>query len=172
MTNPVNPALASMQDIQTPVEIGLWPLAYGYWLALFSILVLVMLASVWLIKRRQHRAAKRAALAELATLDIHNQQYASEISSLLKRAAISYWARSQVAQLSGDDWYQWLNAQVTNPQDELCRLLATRFQPSSLSDKDKQALKLHAQNWLKAALPLTNKQGKTHNEINNEVSPC
>ncbi|ABZ77227.1 conserved hypothetical protein [Shewanella halifaxensis HAW-EB4] len=172
MTNPVNPALASMQDIQTPIEIGLWPLAYGYWISLLIIILVATLLIVWFKKRRQVSAAKRAALVELAKLNMHSEQYVTEVSSILKRAAMSYCSRSQVAQLCGDDWDHWLNAQVATPQDELCRLLAMRFQPLSLSDEDKQALKHHAQNWLKGALPLSNKQGKTHNEIENEVSPC
>ncbi|MGS0682254.1 DUF4381 domain-containing protein [Shewanella sp. 125m-7] len=168
MTNTVNPALASMLDIQTPSEIGLWPLAFGYWIALFVILVLVTLGFIWLKQRQQIHAAKRAALSELAALNIDSEQYATDVSSLLKRAAMSYSDRSQVAQLSGNDWYQWLNAQMTTSQDELCRLLATRFQPNQLSIDDKQSLKRHAQHWLKTALPLAKATCKSAKEL----SPC
>ena len=158
MSNPVNPVLASMQDIQTPAELGLWPLAYGYWLSLIIIIVITSLLIIWLRKRRQIGAAKRAALIELAALDQNNPQFAVEVSSLLKRAAMSYTRREHIAQLSGDDWYQWLSAQVDKPQDELCKLLALRFQKSQLSQDEKMALRQHAQSWLKTALPLANTQ--------------
>lgn len=170
MTNPVNPALASMQDIQTPAEIGLWPLAYGYWLSLFMLIVFSTLLIVWIRKRRTASAAKRAALKELATLDQNGQQFAIEVSSILKRAAMSYAPRQQIAQLSGDDWYNWLNAQVNTPQEELCRLLALRFKKAQLSDDEKQALRTHAQNWLKLALPLS--KGSAMSHTRSEVSQC
>ncbi|WP_299806460.1 DUF4381 domain-containing protein [uncultured Shewanella sp.] len=175
MNNPVNPALASMQDIQTPAEIGLWPLAYGYWFSLVIIIVVSSLLIIWIRKRRQVGAAQRVALTELAALDQNSPQFAVEVSSLLKRAAMSYTSREQVAQLSGDNWYKWLNAQVNNPQDELCQLLALRFQKAQLSEDEKVALRQHAQSWLKTALPLTNTQASAKanaktNAISNTAS--
>ncbi|MCG9731215.1 DUF4381 domain-containing protein [Shewanella sp. Isolate13] len=170
MGNPVNPALASMQDIHTPAEIGLWPLAYGYWISLFVVIVVTTLFILWLSKRRKVGAAKRAALKELAMLDQNHQQFAAEVSSLLKRAAMSYGARQQVAQLTGNDWYKWLNAQVNTPQDELCKLLALRFQKAQLSDDEKQSLRRHAQSWLTTALPLSKVSAISHQ--GSEVSQC
>lgn len=170
MSNPVNPALASMQDIQTPAEIGLWPLAYGYSLSLIILIVVTTLLIVWFRKHRQVGAAKRVALTELAALDQNSPQFAVEVSSLLKRAAMSYTSRNQIAQLSGDDWYQWLNAQTNKPQDELCKLLALRYQKAQLSEDEKQALMLHAQGWLKAALPL--RKMSSIRPKSSEVSQC
>ncbi|GIU38188.1 DUF4381 domain-containing protein [Shewanella schlegeliana] len=170
MSNSVNPALATMQDIQTPAEIGLWPLAYGYWISLFVAIAVITLLIIWLRKHRKAGAVKRAALKELAMLDQNHQQFAVEVSSLLKRAAISYGSREQVAQLTGSDWYKWLNAQVKAPQDELCKLLALRFQKAQLTEDEKQALRLHAQSWLKAALPL--RKVDQMSKKTSEVSQC
>ncbi|GIU08425.1 MULTISPECIES: DUF4381 domain-containing protein [unclassified Shewanella] len=172
MSNPINPALASMQDIQTPAEIGVWPLAYGYWLSLVIIIIVTALLIVWIKKRRQISAAKRVALKELAAIDQNSPQFAVEVSSLLKRAAMSYTCREHVAQLSGDDWYQWLNAQVDKPQDELGKLLALRFQKAQLNQDEKMALKQHAQNWLKAALPLASAKANAISNTTSEAKQC
>ncbi|MDR8523343.1 DUF4381 domain-containing protein [Shewanella fidelis] len=154
MTTQANPALAALQDIQTPVEIGAWPLAYGYWITLALIICSLGLITYWLIKRRQTHAAKNAALAELAALELQHEQFVDQVSSILKRAALSYSPRTQVAQLSGDNWYKWLNAQVSSPQNELCELLAKRFQANPFSDAEKSKLRASAQRWIKSALPL------------------
>ncbi|MCK8044053.1 DUF4381 domain-containing protein [Shewanella sp. 1CM18E] len=154
MTSLANPALAGLQDIQTPAEIGLWPFAYGYWIALILILSCIAVTIIWYKNRRKIHAAKNAALTELTKLELQNEQFVYEVSAILKRAALSYSPRSQVAQLSGNDWYKWLNEQVSTPQDELCELLAKRFQANAFSDADKTQLRNCAERWIKSALPL------------------
>ncbi|GIU44399.1 hypothetical protein TUM4438_15500 [Shewanella sairae] len=169
MSNSVNPALASLQDIQTPTEVGTWPFAYGYWLTLTLLIVCVALLFVWFRKRQQRLAPKKAALNELAAMSPSSEHFVVEVSSLLKRAAMSYTSRTDIAKLSGDKWGQWLSAQVTKPQDELAQLLAARFQPQQLTEADKQRLKSCAQNWLKQALPLKPNHDQ---DANREVSKC
>ncbi|PKG58922.1 DUF4381 domain-containing protein [Shewanella sp. Choline-02u-19] len=157
-TPAANPALASLQDIQTPTEIGLWPLAYGYWLLLLVVLISVAAAFIYLRKRRQHTAAKRAALVELAKLDPSTAQYITNVSEILKRAAMSYCDRSLVAGLSGTHWYAWLTAQVNSPPVELCELLKLSYQRTELTQSQAIALKQSAEHWLKSALPLDSKR--------------
>lgn len=169
MSNSVNPALASLQDIQTPTEIGIWPFAYGYWLTLTFFIVCIALLFVWFRKRQQRLAPKKAALNELAAMNTNSEHFIAEVSSLLKRAAMSYTNRSDIAKLSGDKWGQWLNAQVTSPQYELSQLLAARFQPQQLTEADKQRLKSCAHNWLKQALPLKPSHDQ---DADREVSKC
>ncbi|MCL1148398.1 DUF4381 domain-containing protein [Shewanella marinintestina] len=168
MTTPGNPALASLKDIQPPTEIGTWPLAYGYWLAIFAGVALTITLIYLLKQRRNKYAVQKAALKQLDAMDLQHPQFVIEVSSLLKRAAMSTTNRQQVAKLSGNDWTLWLNAQVKTPQDELCQLLAKRFQPNSFSNEEKQRLKIAASNWLKSALPLKPSKHQT----SSEVLPC
>jgi hypothetical protein len=149
-----NPALATLQDIQTPAEIGLWPLAYGYWIVIFVTLLSLVAVFIYLKKRRLRSAAKRAALVELANLDPSAGQYITNVSEILKRAAMSYCDRTLVAGLSGTHWYAWLTAQVNQPPVELCELLKLGYQRTELTESQAITLKQSAEHWLKNALPL------------------
>ncbi len=154
-TPAANPALASLQDIQTPVEIGLWPIAYGYWILIVIAFVSSIAILVYLNKRRKHNAAKRAALVELAELDLKAANYIANVSAVLKRAAMSYCQRDLVASLSGSAWHKWLSQQVKQPPTELCELLSLSFQREPLTESQAITLKQCAEQWLKNALPLS-----------------
>lgn len=153
-TPAANPALASLQDIQTPVEIGLWPIAYGYWILIAIALMSSIAMFVYLSKRRKHNAAKRAAIVELAELDLKAANYIANVSAVLKRAAMSYCERDLVASLSGSAWHKWLSQQVKQPPTELCELLSLSYRREPLTESQAIALKLYAEQWLKNALPL------------------
>lgn len=154
-TPAANPALASLRDIQTPVEIGLWPIAYGYWILIIIALMSSIAIFVYLSKRRKHNAAKRAALIELAELDLQATHYIANVSAVLKRAAMSYCERNLVASLSGSTWHKWLSQQVKQPPTELCELLSLSYQQQPLTESQAIALKQCAEQWLKNALPLS-----------------
>lgn len=154
-TPAVNPALASLQDIQTPVEIGLWPIAYGYWILIAIALISLIAIYVYVNKRRTQSAAKRAALIALAELDIETPNYIANVSAVLKRAAMSYCERDLVASLSGSAWHKWLSQQVKQPPTELCQLLSLSYQQQPLTESQAIALKQCAEQWLKNALPLS-----------------
>lgn len=164
-----NPALASLQDIQVPAEIGIWPLAYGYWIVLLITLLTMVAAFIYLRKRRQYTAAKRAALLALTELDPNTAQYIANVSEILKRAAMSYCDRTLVAGLSGPHWYAWLTAQVDQPPTELCALLKLSYQCTELTESQAITLKQCARGWLKSALPLNQKRLNAISTVNMEA---
>lgn len=149
-----NPALAAMKDIQLPDPISSWPPAYGYWLLLALIIILVVSALYWLIRRHRRNAAKREAIAHLDRLDLNHKQLAIEINALLKRSAMSYTPRENIASLDGGNWYHWLEQQVPKVDKNLAKLLAKRYQAQPLTTIEAQQLKTAAKHWLKHALPL------------------
>ncbi|MCZ4338757.1 DUF4381 domain-containing protein [Shewanella colwelliana] len=155
------PTLASMQDIQTPPDIGNWPLAYGYWLVLFIAIALIALICFGLIKRHKQRAIKRAAINELSQLKLDDRQFASHVNALLKRCAMSHGTREQFAHLDGEPWFTWLNSQTAVPDTTLTSLLAKRYQPMPLSQDEAQQLQDAAKRWLQQALPLKALKGDT-----------
>lgn len=153
-----NPALNSMYDIQTPDVITSMPIAMGYWLALAIICIAIIFFMVKLRQEWLKRAAKREVLAQLSALTV-TQANATEISvqinSLIKRAAMSYLSREQVAGLQGGAWYQWMDRQVKSPSPRLTTLLDRRYQRAGLNLEEAYELKTLAENWLKQALPLS-----------------
>lgn len=108
-------SLDQLHDIVPAEPVPLWPLANAFWLllALASLAALTFALRRWLIWRQT--AYQRAALAELETA-----HKATEVSSILKRAAMQVFPRTEVASLTGKVWYDWLT-QFTNGSDALQR---------------------------------------------------
>ena len=168
MTTP-NPALAQLKDIHTPEAIGAWPLAFGYWIALVIVILLIaLLIHVYRTKKKQS-LVKQAALIELSQLETNaNPEFAIQVNALLKRAALSYLPRDKVAAIDGEPWYQFLDTTLPTAQrGKFGKLLNQRYSKQGLSEQDKQQLKTLAKDWLNKSLPLNEKakNGLTSNEI-------
>ncbi len=119
-------SLQNLNDIVLPATVGWWPLAPG-WYFLFGLL---LTALAWFGYRTLHRwmnnRYRRAALLELQLLEERirateerdaeaRDANLRQIPILLKRTALSAYPRSQVASLSGKDWFHFLNSTVKIP---------------------------------------------------------
>lgn len=120
-------ALDGLKDIHLPAPVSWWHLAWGWWLLLFLFVMLGVLLwlklpslRAWYQKQREYRALKkdvRAAFTAMRTAyDKEHDGLAllQAISILLRRIAISVFARQQSAGLIDDDWLQFLDAQWGN----------------------------------------------------------
>lgn len=147
-----NPALASLKDIQLPTAIGYWPLPIGYWIVIIISIILLCIIGVFTLKHFKRTAAKREALRQLADLQPEEDYFAIQVNSILKRAAMSYVPRHQIASLEGTAWYHWLAQQNNIP--ELSQLLDSRYQAAPLSVAEQLTLKTVAKKWLVNSLPI------------------
>jgi len=104
----------ALRDIHMPEAVSWWPLAPGWWglLGLMLLLVIiVLLVRSW----RRRRRLRNSAVMELKRIrDAFDQHHDAlrlvrELSVLLRRIAISYFPRSDVASLTGDDWLRFLD---------------------------------------------------------------
>lgn len=154
----MNP-LAELKDIHLPQAIPSWPPAYGWWI-LAVLLLATLILSIWLIRRyRQRRVAKRQALLALQSISAEGN-YPEQLNQLLKRAALSYFPREQIAMLHGDAWLKWLLAQVKPAkqaalQQQLQPIMACLYQ----ADAEAPAFAPSQQacrSWLQQALPPKN----------------
>lgn len=99
--------LAQLRDIRVPQEIGLWPLAPGWWTALALIVIALIAFIIWRVRRRY--GARYLALQELDALPTDDpRQFATGVSTLLRRVARL--KEEAVAQLSGKSWADYLSA--------------------------------------------------------------
>ncbi len=110
--------LAQLHDILAPEPVGLWPLAYGWWL-LLAVLAAAILIAV-LAAFRVHRADRyrRQALAELNALPADSSaEGIQQLARLLKRTALSAYpmARDRLPGLHGAPWIAFLNACCKQP---------------------------------------------------------
>ncbi|MEE4377430.1 MAG: DUF4381 domain-containing protein [Candidatus Competibacteraceae bacterium] len=108
-------SLANLHDIVMPEAVPWWPPASG-WYGI-GLLALVGLGWLLLTMRRRWVAQlyRRQALAELGQLQEalqypeQRQSALAELPVLLKRAALAAWPRPRVAELSGSDWWRFLD---------------------------------------------------------------
>lgn len=147
-----NPALATLKDIQLPQVTGFWPLAPGYWILLAIVIILSFCVVVLIFRRHKVSIAKKQALRLLTNIDLDDSQYATKVNTLIKRTALSYLPRTQVAALDGDKWYQLLDLGMPKKHHgQLAKLLSARFSQHPLSLSDNQQLQQLASIWLKQA---------------------
>jgi hypothetical protein len=107
--------LAQLKDIHLPPPIYWWPLAPG-WYVLFTLSVFLIIALAYFaFQKIRNGQAKKQALRLLSRYQSayeknHNtQETSAQISELLKRVALVYFPRIQVASLHGQDWLNFLN---------------------------------------------------------------
>ena len=107
--------LSKLHDIHLPAPIGWWPLAPGWYILSGAILLITGIIITVVYRHYMHGLAKRQACKMLAE---YEHEYDSEgntavtcakISELLRRVALVYFPRQDVASLQGDDWISFLN---------------------------------------------------------------
>ncbi len=110
--------LAQLRDIHLPMPIhdGLWaPGWIGLWVFFLLSLVFFIILSLWW---RQRKLLKREALRLLVTCHRNYQQTkdshiaSANIAMLLRRTALAYYPRVDVAGLQGQVWLDFLTAQA------------------------------------------------------------
>lgn len=115
--------LSQLKDIHLPDPVGLWPLAWGWWV-LLALIVIGIALGVYLWRR--HRARnhyRQLALIELqrarAQVDQDGElaHYLQQVSIILRRAAITGLPERYLANLKGEAWLQWLDAQLAGADE-------------------------------------------------------
>ena len=110
--NPTDP-LAVLRDIHAPGTPEFWPPAPG-WVAI----CVLMAAALAAARRWRAGRFRREALANLRTLRIRHQagapdmEIAMELSTLVRRVALSCRPREEVAGLTGERWIAWLESSL------------------------------------------------------------
>lgn len=154
--NPIpNDPLAALRPLHLPDPIGWWPPAPGWW-----VLLVLLLASVWLIvfalrKRYQRNAWRRAALAEINELQTQTERsetdLAADVNTLLRRCARINDNSARVAALTGQQWLEYLDSKLSEPafNTELGRtMLRAAYDPSATIDRS--ALIDATRRWLRS----------------------
>ena len=105
-----------LKDIHIPEPIGIWPLAWG-WYGLIGLLIVIIIALIYGIKRIKQRAAIKSAAKLLAAIKQQKQdnlQSLADLSIWLRRVVITVAPRSDVASLTGTAWLNYLDSVFTD----------------------------------------------------------
>ncbi|TKB49827.1 DUF4381 domain-containing protein [Ferrimonas sediminicola] len=116
--------LAELNDIIATPLAGYWPLSLSATLLMVVSMVIIAGALLhgWRIHR--HRRPLRQALNELEKLP--QQVEIATLSSLIKRCALAYYPREEVASLTGDEWDLWLSRHQSREQQTSWQALSSR----------------------------------------------
>ncbi len=104
--------ISGLQELALPTPVSYMPQTIGWYILLAVLLVaMALLIRRWL----QHRAAnryRRDALGRLDEIVSHANEPAAvaALPALVKRTALSFAPREDVAQLSGDAWLAYLDS--------------------------------------------------------------
>lgn len=102
-------ALNRLRDIKLPHEIGLWPLAYGWYILLVLSLIVLTSLLIWRYRVYLRNRPKKVALLELEKIRLaylnekNTPKTATELTSLLKRFCFTYCKRKTIAPLHGKE---------------------------------------------------------------------
>lgn len=145
-----------LADIHTPQAISAWPPAYGWWILLaLAIVLLIALVHQWR-KRKAERLAQKLALIELDNINLNDFAAGQQINAILKRAAMHYFGRENIASLNGTTWQCFLVNSLKRQYNN-----DTKFDNSWVSFaysqkvEAQQVIEFHqfAKLWVKKALP-------------------
>lgn len=111
MSTDTSTSLLPLNALHLPQPPTWLPLAWGWWALLGGSLTLLI--AVWLLVKwnKKRLAPKKTALRLLS-----RDQKPAEAIELVRQAALCYFPREQVAQLTGKAWYQFLDSQLATPR--------------------------------------------------------
>jgi len=112
---PIENQLINLKDIRLPPSVSFWPPALGWWI----IVVLILLVFVFFCRRLWISYESRKPKMEALRLfkDLQNQHKKTNeglttlrnLSQLLRRVALTFYAEENVASLHGSAWLEFLD---------------------------------------------------------------
>ena len=93
--------LAQLRDIHVPTEVNIWPLDWGWWVAIAVFLLALFCLYKAITAHIRHNKARKQALALLESISAQQSNWPVALNSILKRTAMSYYPTQQVAGLYG-----------------------------------------------------------------------
>ncbi|MEN8201587.1 MAG: DUF4381 domain-containing protein [Bacteroidota bacterium] len=152
--------ITGIEPMIAPDAVPFWPPAPGWYvLAGLLMLLLVFLATRWVVHRRRNRY-RVTALQQLNEIErraggIPDQKELLALNSLLKKTALTVYPREEVASLTGKDWMAFLaeNCRDAEPGDVVESLLTrATFQPpgeTKIDTGDWKALLFFSERWIR-----------------------
>ncbi|AJR05598.1 DUF4381 domain-containing protein [Photobacterium gaetbulicola] len=142
-----------LADIHLPNAPGIWPLAWGWWVAILLICIAMAYLVMAFKKQRRYSLARREALQHLTFLK--SPEDFSKVNLLLRQVAMSYHSREYVAGLTGQSWLAFLDQHLEPKDQGFIRLSETwqqgLFSPAPLEKEQFVMCYQQAQKWIRKA---------------------
>lgn len=148
-------ALAQLKDIHLPSPIHWWPLAPGWYVLIIGCVLMVMGFIHSAHRRHLNARPKKQALILLVHYiteyeqEKDSQMTSARISELLRRVALAYYPRADVASLSGEAWIAFLNKTSHGIEFTPVKSMLLESPFKSSEPINLKPLILRAQAWIK-----------------------
>jgi len=115
--------LEQLNDIQLPDPVGWWPLAFSWWILIFSIIAIVAGAIWYYLDQKRRNIYRRSAVQQVEDIlqqtDSTENAKISAINAVLKRVAVTAYGRLITASLHDQAWLDFLSETASYiPQPE------------------------------------------------------
>jgi hypothetical protein len=112
-SQPTDP-LAGLVDIPLPAEVTLWPQTWPSRILLTVVVIGLICAALWAVRRWRNNRYRREALSELKRIEAGAAastpaELSAALASLVRRTAVAAFPREQVASLTGAAWLSFLD---------------------------------------------------------------
>lgn len=146
----MNDNLPELRDIHLPQGVSLFPVAYGWWLVLAGIILILLMIQFALYLRRYSKS--RYALKLLRNISTANAVYAAEqMSEILRRICVFKYKGATT--LLGKDWLDFLNAHSKQaldgrPAELLINAPYIQQDSQTYTPEDAKVLQEYCQKWI------------------------
>ena len=111
--NPAATATLDLRDIHAAAPPAFWPPAPGWWVVALLLIAILVLSTLWLLRRYRLYRLKVDIMDEIESLSTcsteNTEEFTAHLSMLLRRIALRRYSREQVAPLTGSDWLRFLD---------------------------------------------------------------
>lgn len=137
-------SLDRLHDLVLPPVVPWWPLAPGW----YVVIALLLVAATWMAlrvwKHWQSNAYRREAARELASLES-----SAAIAELLRRTALAIAPRSEIAEMTGASWLDWLAHQCSETMPDTVRTqLTAGVYGRAVASNELSTLRNYAARWI------------------------
>ncbi len=112
---PAENPLSKLKDIHLPPAVSFWPPAPGWWVLALLFVILMAFCGWWLWNMHKRKRPRTEGLRMLK--EMQNQYHISgealatlrNLSQLIRRTALTFYAQVDVASLHGSSWLEFLD---------------------------------------------------------------
>lgn len=146
----MNDNLPELRDIHLPQGVSPFPVAYGWWLVLAGIILVILMIQFALYLRRYSKS--RYALKLLRNISTMNAVFAAEqMSEILRRICVFKY--KDATTLLGKDWLDFLNAHSKQelrgrPAELLINAPYIQQDSQTYTQEDAKVLQEYCQKWI------------------------
>lgn len=148
MSNETQQSLLPLNPMHLPEPPSWLPLAWGWWATIAAALTLLLATWLFIRWNKKRLAPKKTALRLLA-----RGEKPSEAIELVRQAALCYFPREEIAQLTGKEWYAFLDSQATGSRFGDNYDVWQQALYSSQPVDNATELIQHCSDWVEQALP-------------------